>query len=505
LTLRTRITLAAVGVVLAVLAVLVPSVTTILSHNMRQALDQRLADQVGYATGPAAGKLLRNYPGLPFEVRIPGTLFQVLDTDGQPIEGSIQPQAIAPPEVVVPVARGEAGARYASVRRQGVPLRTITAPVNVIGFGRIGAVTLGQVDNTRATVARVQRLLIGSGLVALALAAALAWVAGRAAMRPVSEISAAARAVAGSGDPSERVAGGAHDEVGDLARTFNRMLARLEAAQAELASALETQRRFMADASHELRTPLTSLRGNVDIMARNPGMPVGEQATAVAELRDEAERMSRLVDGLLHLARGDTRNLDQEPGPVDLCAALAEQAVRARRVAPGREIRLAVPTGPVMIAVRDGLLDRALGNLLDNAVVHGGPHVVVSLQAKPGEAVVRVRDDGPGIAPEDLPHVFERFYRSRSAAARSRSGTGLGLAIAASAARGLGGDLSVASRPGQTTFELRLPLAGRPFPGPLTSRPHAHPPAARAHRAEASEQGVRGRDEGADQALTESQ
>jgi two-component system sensor histidine kinase MprB len=471
-----RITLAAVGVVLAVLAVLVPSVTTILSHSMRQALDQRLADQVGYATGPAAGKLLENYPGLPFEVRIPGTLFQVLDTDGRPVPGSTLPEAIAPAGVVAPVARGEAGARYASVRLEGVPLRTLTAPVNVIGFGRIGAVTLGLVDNTRATVGRVQRLLIVSGLVALALAALLAWVAGRAAMQPVTVISAAARAVADSGDPSKRVAAGAHDEVGDLARTLNRMLARLEVAQAELASALEAQRRFMADASHELRTPLTSLRGNVDIMARNPGMPVEEQTAAVGELRADAERMSRLVDGLLHLARGDTQVVDQERGLVDLGAALTQEVVRTRRVAPGREIRAAVPGAPVTVAVRDGLIDRALGNLLDNAVVHGGPHVLASLHVRRGEAVVQVRDDGSGIAPEDLPHVFERFYRS--ATARSCSGTGLGLAIAASAARGLGGDLTVASKPGETTFELRLPLAVRPLTSDRPAgRPCGRPPA----------------------------
>jgi two-component system, OmpR family, sensor kinase len=457
-----RITLAAVGVVLSVLAVLVPAVTTILSHNMRQALDQRLADQVAYATGPAAGKLLKNWPGLPFEQRIPGTLFQVLDTDGQPVEGSTQPSPIADSAIVAPVARGESGAVYSSVQLEGVPVRTITAPVNVIGFNRIGAVTLGLVDNTRATVARVQRLLIGSGLLALALAGLLAWVAGRAAMRPVTVISAAARAVADSGDPSKRVAAGAgaRDEVGDLARTLNRMLARLEAAQAELGSALEAQRRFMADASHELRTPLTSLRGNLDIMARNRSMPVAEQGAAVAELRADAERMSRLVDGLLHLARGDAQVRSQEPGLVDLGAALADGVVRARRLAPGRELRLALPGAPVLVCDRDGLVERALGNLLDNAVVHGGRHILASLRVRRGEVVVRVRDDGPGIAADDLPHVFERFYRS--AAARSRSGTGLGLAIAASAARGLGGELTAASRPGETTFELRLPVAAHP-------------------------------------------
>ncbi len=413
-----RITLAAVGVVLAVLAVLVPSVTAILSHNLRQALDQRLADQVAYATGPAAGKLLKNYPGLPFEQRIPGTLFQVLDSDGRPIAGSTRPEAIAGLAVVIPVARGEAGSRYASVRLEGVPVRTITAPVNVIGFGRIGAVTLGLIDNTRATVGRVQRLLVGSGLLALALAAVLAWVVGRAAMRPVTAISAAARAVADSGDPSKRVATGTHDEVGDLARTLNRMLARLEVAQAELANALEVQRRFMADASHELRTPLTSLRGNVDIMARNPDMPVEEQSAAVAELRAEAERMSRLVDGLLHLARGDLRADSQEPVLVDVGAALADQVVRVRRVASGHEIRMDLPGAPAIVAARDGLIDRALGNLLDNAVVHGGANVLVSLRVRHGRATVRVRDDGPGIAEHDLPHVFERFYRG--AAGRSR-------------------------------------------------------------------------------------
>ncbi len=436
-----RITLAAVGVVLAVLAVLVPSVTAILSHNLRQALDQRLADQVAYATGPAAGKLLKNYPGLPFEQRNPGTLFQVLDSDGRPIAGSTRPEAIAGLAVVIPVARGEAGSRYASVRLEGVPVRTITAPVNVIGFGRIGAVTLGLIDNTRATVGRVQRLLVGSGLLALALA------------------------------PSKRVATGTHDEVGDLARTLNRMLARLEVAQAELANALEVQRRFMADASHELRTPLTSLRGNVDIMARNPDMPVEEQSAAVAELRAEAERMSRLVDGLLHLARGDLRADSQEPVLVDVGAALADQVVRVRRVASGHEIRMDLPGAPAIVAARDGLIDRALGNLLDNAVVHGGANVLVSLRVRHGRATVRVRDDGPGIAEHDLPHVFERFYRG--AAGRSRPGTGLavsrpGRPPSSSASRWR---TSSVLRWRATGPRVGGPAHGSRFPGSRRSRP----------------------------------
>jgi signal transduction histidine kinase len=453
--LRARTSLAAVGVVLVVLAVLVPTVTAILRHSLGDALDQRLAEQASYATGPAAGRLLRNYPGVGFEQRIPGTLFQVLDTDGQPIPGSTNPEPIAG-RVAVPVARGRSGPTYVSVQLQGMPVRTLTAPVNVIGFGRVGAVSVGLVDTTEATVGRVRRLLVGAGLLALALAAALAWVVGRAATRPVTRISAAAKAVADSGDPSRRVAPAGHDEVGDLARTFNRMLSRLESVQAELAGALDSQRRFMAEASHQLRTPLTSLRGNLDILARNPGMPAGEQAAAVAELRAEAERMSRLVDGLLHLARGDAPAPDGATA-VDLVDLVAVEVARVRRVASRHEIRLELPDRPVLVTAHDDLVDRAVGNLLDNAVVHGGRHVVVAVAVEGAGAVVLVRDDGQGIAAEELPHVFERFWRGP--AARGRAGTGLGLAIAAAAASAMDGELTVDSRPGATTFQLRIPLA----------------------------------------------
>jgi two-component system sensor histidine kinase MprB len=455
MSLRARTSLAAVGVVLIVLAVLVPTVTAILRHSLGDALDQRLAEQASYATGPAAGKLLKNYPGVGFEQRIPGTLFQVLDSDGRPIPGSTNPEPIAG-KVAVPVAQGRAGPTYVSVHLQDMPVRTLTAPVNVIGFGRVGAVSVGLVDATEATVGRVRRLLIGAGLLALALAAGLAWVVGRAATRPVTRISAAARAVADSGDPSRRVAPAGRDEVGDLARTFNQMLSRLEAVQGELAGALDSQRRFMAEASHQLRTPLTSLRGNLDILARNPGMPAGEQAAAVAELRAEAERMSRLVDGLLHLARGEAPSRDGAAA-VDLVDLVAIEVARVRRVASGHEIRLELPDRPVLVAAHDDLVDRALGNLIDNAVVHGGRHVVVAVAVADGGAVVRVRDDGRGIAAEELPHVFERFWRGPSA--RGRSGTGLGLAIAAAAAMAMDGELTVDSRPGETTFQLRISLA----------------------------------------------
>jgi two-component system sensor histidine kinase MprB len=321
----------------------------------------------------------------------------------------------------------------------------------------------------------VRRLLIGCGLLAVALAALLAWVVGRAATRPVTRISAAARAVADSGDPSRRVVAVGRDELADLGRTLNRMLARLETVQGELAGTLDAQRRFMADASHELRTPLTSLRGNLDILARNPGMPAVERAEAVAELRAEAERMSRLIDGLLHLARGDAQVPGGERVAVDLADLAAGEVARVRRVAPGHHLRLDLPDRPVLVRSRDDLVHRALGNLLDNAVVHGGPHVVVSLRIAPGMAVVRVRDDGPGIAAEELPHLFERFWRGP--AARGRSGTGLGLAIAAAAAHALGGGLTADSRPGETTFTLRLPRLDategeEPPPGRPSARTH---------------------------------
>jgi two-component system, OmpR family, sensor kinase len=236
-----------------------------------------------------------------------------------------------------------------------------------------------------------------------------------------------------------------------LAATFNTMLARLQAA-------FQTQRRFVADASHELRTPLTSIRGNLGLLQREPPIAEADRVAVLSDLVSESERLSRLVGDLLTLARTDTgRPLRQDPVPV---APLVGDVVRRLAVLhPERTIRKDTPDTAVAKGDADAIT-QVLFILLDNALkftpVEGTVAVTSAVQGN--SITIMVRDTGPGISPEALPNIFERFYQGD--AARAGTGTGLGLSIAKALVEGLRGAIEVESRLGEgTTFTVRLPRA----------------------------------------------
>ena len=211
-----------------------------------------------------------------------------------------------------------------------------------------------------------------------------------------------------------------------------------------LEGSIAAQRQLVADASHELRTPVTSLRTNIEVLAENR-LDGAERARLVADVQAQAEELSALVADLIELARGD------QPSPayedVRLDALVAEAVERARRHAPG--VTFETELEPAVVDGVPDRLARAVNNLLDNAARHGRT-VTVSC----GPSGVRVRDDGGGIAPDDLPHIFDRFYRG--ADARGRPGTGLGLAIVRQVAEQHGGTVSASSDSGGAVFELRI-------------------------------------------------
>lgn len=301
-------------------------------------------------------------------------------------------------------------------------------------------------------------LLIGAG--GLLLAGTLGVFLARQALRPVDRLGRDAEAIGLSQDLSRRVADpGTNDEVGRLAKAFNEMLARLEEAHEKLEATLAAQRRFVADASHELRTPLTAIRTNAEVL-RDAGacIPPEEQAQALNDIVSESERLTRLVNGLLTLARADAGlHLERtvlDPGPI------VEEVYRQARLL-GREqiVTLgAVETAPVL--GNADAIKQLLLILADNAVKYTPPGGKVDLSARrEGEWVLlQVSDTGPGIAPEDLPHLFDRFYRADRA--RHTGGAGLGLAIARWIAGEHGGLITVDSEPGRgSTFTVRLPVA----------------------------------------------
>ncbi len=315
-------------------------------------------------------------------------------------------------------------------------------------------------------------------------------------LRPLALMAQTARRIA-SGDLSQRVRlphGG--DEIGQLADTFDEMIARIEAAFGAQAASEAHMRQFIADASHELRTPLTAIRGNIDVLLRGAARddPATAQQVLVATRR-EAERMSRLVNDLLTLARLDAgRPLELQP--VDLVSLAGEAVDQARILAGQREVSLLTDGGGRLIIPADpDRLKQVLLILLDNALKYGRPEpegwVRVRLSRTERGAVLTVTDNGQGIAPEDLPHIFDRFYRGERAARHRRmagsqvparaaepparydagsqtasasapnrppTGSGLGLAIARAIVQSHGGTLTVESRVGVgTSFTVALP------------------------------------------------
>ena len=300
-----------------------------------------------------------------------------------------------------------------------------------------------------------QRRGLWGALVAAALLTAVAgavasWVVSGRALRPLRVLATTAGDVARTGDLSRRLdVPRRGDEVGRLAREFNAMMDRLADNSSRLAAALEEQKRFVADASHELRTPLATIRADAGFLAERPDADPADRAEAVADLRAEADRMSRLVDDLLVLARTDAL---PEPvrRPVDLGALAADVA----RVAG---VPAAVGPGPVVLGDEE-MLRRAVRCVVDNAVRHGGAPVEVTVTRSGPWAVLAVRDHGAGFPPEAVDRVFERFYRADPA--RSGPGSGLGLAISRAVVALHGGGVDARNVPdGGAVVTLHLPAA----------------------------------------------
>ncbi len=322
---------------------------------------------------------------------------------------------------------------FADAELDGDHVRVLTVPLE-----RGGSIQLARsLESTDDVLARLRWVLLALVLGGIALAAALGRLAARHLVAPVVRVTEAARHIEETEDLGRRIEVASTDEVGQLAARFNAMLDTLE-------GSIAAQRQLVADASHELRTPVTSLRTNIEVLAENR-LDGAERKRLVADVQAQAEELSALVADLIELARGDQPS--PVPEDVRLDALVAEAVERARRHAPGVAFETSLEP-----AVVDGVPDRlarAVNNLLDNAARHGR---TVTVSCDPSG--IRVRDDGGGIAPEDLPHIFDRFYRG--ADARGRPGTGLGLAIVRQVAEQHGGTVSASSDSHETVFELRI-------------------------------------------------
>jgi two-component system, OmpR family, sensor histidine kinase MprB len=345
------------------------------------------------------------------------------------------------------VAAGRRGAFFSETTVAGTPMRILTERAPEGGVWQV-ALPLTDVDSTLTHLKLVLALVCLGGI---ALAAALGLLVSRTALIPVRRLTGAAERVARTQDLGHRIQAGEDDELGRLAESFNTMLATLE--RSRLA-----QRQLVSDASHELRTPLTSVQANLDALAIGEALPPHERARILAAAQAQLRELTVLVGDLVDLSKTEVEEVEVEAVRLDLAAAGALQ--RAQLHAP--KCPIVLDAEPCLVRAAPARLDRAIANLLDNACKWNPPTPNHESEAAGGPVEVRVRDGaievrdhGPGISAEDLPRVFDRFYRAPGA--RGRPGSGLGLAIVRQMAEAHGGSVHAANDPGggaRLTLEL---------------------------------------------------
>jgi two-component system, OmpR family, sensor kinase len=338
---------------------------------------------------------------------------------------------------------------------------------------RVVGLPLSQVTNTVYRLAAVMTVV---SLLGLLLVGMIGTATVRLALRPLRRVAATASRVAELPLDRGEVALGvrvpeqdtdARTEVGQVGAALNRMLGHIANALTARQASEARVRKFVADASHELRTPLASIRGYAELTRRDRAAIPPQVAHALTRVESEAVRMTGLVEDLLLLARLDAGR-PVERRPVDLTALVVDAVSDAHAAGPDHRWDLDLPDDPVVIAGDRGRLHQVVANLLANARTHtpNGTQVTIRLASTSGDVLLQVVDDGPGIPPDLLPEVFERFTRADSSRSRATGSTGLGLAIVAAVVEAHRGTVEVESTPGRTVFSIHIPRDPAPIPAP---------------------------------------
>jgi signal transduction histidine kinase len=431
-----RSVLAAVGGILLAVVVAGAGVGVLAERDLHRALDRSLRQRaVEISQLSASAPALLTRPGA-LDTTLGGTQLrvEVLDRDNRLVARSLSLGGrVLPVRRLAAQAIASGHSSYATSSVGGERLRLYAAPLPDFGGPAAGGavvVAASERDMGR-TLGNLHLFLVLAGLAAAAFAALSVFLLLRRALRPVARLADAAAEVERTGDPRRRLPLPAtRDEVGRLAETLNAMLASLERSR-------DLERRFLADASHELRTPLTALRGNVAYLTRH-----GATAEVLADLERDAERLARLADDLLTLSREEAAPKPRDAVRLDL---LAEESARRDGAVD------VVAPEPATVQGETAALERALGNLVQNAHVHGpaGGRVVVAVEQADGIVRLSVTDEGDGLRAEEAKLAFQRFWRRSP----DRPGSGLGLAIVRATAERHGGRAYVEG----SRFTIELP------------------------------------------------
>lgn len=415
--------------------------------SLLERLEQDLVSTARQAADTISSDLA-NFGGLTPEALGSGSaVLSLVSADGtaEPAPGQSIKLAVSADEVAI--ARLQTGTSVrTTLASNGEPYQVVSVPMSVGGvnysvmYGRPMAATQG-------TLSSLQLAIIIAGVLGVLAATVAALTVARTALTPLRRLSTAVKEVATTDQLNPiRIYG--RDELGELTRSFNTMLRSLQQSR-------EQQRQLIADAGHELRTPLTSMRTNVELLVADDTssmLPEGARGEILTDVAAQLGEFTALVGDLVALTRDD--HLQRPHEPLDLAEVLEAAIARARRRGPGIVFDLSISPSPVLGDA--STLERALTNLLDNAVKFSPPDGTIEVSLE--EGTVAIVDHGPGIAEDDLPHIFDRFYRSDRA--RNTPGTGLGLAIVAHTAEAHGGSVKAGNNPGGgARFVFRVPIA----------------------------------------------
>jgi two-component system sensor histidine kinase MprB len=446
---RARIAVAAAAAVAATVVIASIVLFFVVRSQLRATIDDslqtRVQDLASHDVGSVIGPNGKPYLGVRPEFGDVNVYVQVIKSNGEALAPYLQSVQLPVNDGAVAIAKGSQGTSWSDTHVGGVHMRVLTVSAGP-GIALEVARPLTEVDKSLRRIGLFLFLIAGAGV---AGAAALGLFVSRTALAPVKRLTDTTERVTATGDLSQRIEVEGRDELSRLATSFNGMLAALE-------ESTRAQRQLVADASHELRTPLTSLRTNIEVLASDRALPAGERSKLLTDVVEQLGEMTTLIAELIELARAEQQTAEPEDVRLDLLADAALE--RARRNWAG--VRFTAKLEASVVRGVPATLERAIGNLLDNAAKWSPEGAEVHLEVRDG--VVSVRDHGPGIDEEDLPYVFDRFYRARSA--RGLPGSGLGLAIVRQVADTHGGEV-VAERAegGGTRMILSL---GSPAPVP---------------------------------------
>lgn len=406
---------------------------------------------------PEASQLFNNQPFGDGEFRARDFL-RILDVDGKLLDNPINQDATSYPinhGGLKLLQSGESWTEIVSEEEERLLVYNQPA-VNSGETLAILQVARSLADRDRSMQALGFTLVVGSVLTTL-VAFGGGWFLAGTTLKPVKQITQTANAIGQARDFAARVHyTGPEDEIGHLAMTFNEMLSQLEDGYQQVAHALQVQRDFVADVSHELRTPLTTIRGNLDLLKRDPPLPETEQDDILHDLSGESERLSRLVNDLLILARADEGRI-LPCDSVDINAIVDDACRQMKLLAPDCEIMLG-DAEAVRAHANEDAVKQVMLILLDNAIKHAMCPITVDFGLKKEQVSIRIQDSGPGMPEEQLNRLFDRFYRGDES--RSSPGFGLGLAIARTLTEAQHGHLEVQSEVGKgSIFIVTLPKA----------------------------------------------